>query len=81
MIEDGLRRFILDEIRWGGSPELLTDDYPLIDKQVIDSLGIFQMVSFIETEFGVAVADEDLVLENFGTIASISKLVAAKLPA
>lgn len=79
-VTDQVRAFIVNELNWDGPPALLTEDYALIDEGAIDSLGIFQMVSFIESQFGVPVDDEELVLENFGTLRSISALVTAKLP-
>lgn len=79
--EDKLRAFILRELRADSTDRELTDDYPIIEQAVIDSLGIFEIVAFIESEFGVAVDDEDLVIDNFGTIRDIAKLVHAKLPA
>ena len=37
-----------------------------------------QLVAFVEKEFGVAVGDEDLDLDNFRTINAIAALVARK---
>lgn len=76
-VEGSLRRFIRDELGVTTTVEL-TDDFPLIENGVIDSLGILEVVQFIEREFGVEVDDEDLVLDSFGTIARITLLVGAK---
>ncbi len=77
-IQDDLRRFIIDELQWSGSPDELTSDLPLIEKEVIDSLGVFELVSFVEDRYGIDVADEELVLENFGSLDAIAELVEAK---
>lgn len=76
--EDRVRRFIHDDLNSPVPAEQLTADFPLIDNAVIDSLGIFEMVQFIEREFGVEVADEDLVTDNFATIGDIARLVGSK---
>lgn len=78
MIEDKVRTFIVEELNWDGSPSELTDEYPLIDRHVLDSLGLFQLVSFIEAEFGVSIDDEELTPEHFGTLQEIARLVQAK---
>jgi acyl carrier protein len=78
MIHEKLRTFILTDVWLDGSPEDLTDDTPLIERKIVDSLGLLHLVSFIEDEFGVQVADEELVPDHFGTIARISRLVEAK---
>lgn len=74
-IEDRLRSFIVEELGYSGDPSALDDDYPLIDNQVIDSLGIFQILSWLESELGVEIPDEDLVPDNFGSIGAITRLV------
>jgi acyl carrier protein len=76
-IQDQLRGFIVEELNWDGR-ETLTDDYPLIERKVVDSMGILSIVSFIESEFRVEVRDEELVSANFGTIADMARLVESK---
>jgi acyl carrier protein len=73
-----LRDFIIEELRWAGPREQLTDDYPLLENHVIDSMGLLKIVQFLETKYGVQVADEELVPTNFGTLESIAKLVETK---
>lgn len=75
---DKLRTFIVEELNYEGSPQELTDDFPLLESGVLDSLGIFQIVSFIESEFGVEIQDEELVGENFGSLKRIARLVDEK---
>jgi acyl carrier protein len=77
VIEDRLRTFIVDEIRSDGQ-QGLSDDYPLIERGVLDSMGVLSLVSFIESEFGVEIRDEELVSQNFGTIADMARLVESK---
>lgn len=77
-LEDRIRNFIIEDLGWRGDPTRLTDDYALIEKDVIDSLGIFQTVTHLEEVEGVEVADEDLVPENFASIRSIAALVRFK---
>jgi acyl carrier protein len=75
--EDRIRAFITEELNAGSDGEL-SNDYPLIENRVIDSMGIFELVSFVESEFGVKIDDEELVPEHFGTITRIADLVESK---
>lgn len=75
---DQLRQFIAREFRWDRPESELTDDYPVLDTGVIDSVGIYQIVSFIETDLGVQIEDEELLADNFRDVASIAQLVDAK---
>jgi len=75
---DQIRSFIGDELVWDGEREELTDDLPLLERHVLDSMGIFNLVSFIESEFGVEVLEEELVPQHFGSIRAIAELIEAK---
>lgn len=72
---DTLRNFILNELHWSGSEEELTIDYPLIENHVVDSLGLFMLIAFVEQQFGVEVRAEEWIPENFGTIGAITRLI------
>ncbi len=80
-VSDQLRQFIISELTWHGSGEELTDDFPLLDNSVIDSLGIFEIVSFIEEQYGVEIPDEEFVYDNFKDINAIARLVASRTSA
>jgi acyl carrier protein len=77
-VRDRVRSFIVEELNWDGSADELTDDLPLLEKGVLDSMGVFQLVSFLEEEYGVEIPDEELVPENFGTIEGIARMVASR---
>lgn len=51
----------------------------LLEEEIIDSLGIFTLVSFIEDKFGVSVEPEEVNLDNFETVAAVTRLVESKL--
>jgi acyl carrier protein len=77
-IEQRVRQYIVGNLRFFGSPETLTSDYRLIDKGVLDSMAIFEVISFIEDTYGIQVEDRELGTENFESLSAIAKLVAAK---
>ena len=76
--KDSVRDFVISELKFSGSVEDLTDDYPLIQREVIDSLGIYSIVGFLEEEFGIEIDEDDLVPDNFESLRSIGHLVEAK---
>lgn len=43
-------------------------DQNLLLTEMLDSLGVFRLVAYLETEFGVAIPPEDVTLENFATL-------------
>lgn len=50
----------------------------LLESGVIDSLGVLDLVTFVEKEFGIAVSDEDLLPENFNTLERLTTFVRGK---
>ncbi len=50
----------------------------LLEEEIIDSLGIFTLVSFIEDKFGVSVDPEEVNLDNFESVDAVTKLVESK---
>ena len=76
--KDDVRAFILDELVFAGSSDDLTDDYPLLERAVLDSNGLMQLVTFLEDHCSIVIDDEDLVPDNFGTIEGISAFVDTK---
>jgi acyl carrier protein len=52
----------------GRNPGELADSDSLLDKGIIDSTGVLELVGFLEEHFGIAVDDEDLVPENLDSV-------------
>jgi acyl carrier protein len=55
-------------------------DTDLFDNGYVDSVGLAELIGFLEDEFGVEIPDELLVSDQFTTIEGISQVVC-RLPA
>jgi len=73
-----IREFVLDRLAPTTGRTDIGEDDDLIDSGVIDSLGIFQLVAFLEERFGVVIGDEEITPENFASIVAIERLVASR---
>ena len=49
----------------------LSPDEDLLSSGILDSLGILQLVAFIEKTFGIRIPDEDVVFDNFQSITAM----------
>ncbi len=54
------------------------DEDSLLDSGIIDSLGILDLVAFLEKSFGIRVGDDELNPANFDNIATVARFVATK---
>jgi acyl carrier protein len=66
-----LMDYVKEDLARGRVSNLKADD-DLLSAGILDSLGILQMVAFIEKQFGIQVPDEDVVLDNFCSIDALS---------
>lgn len=57
----------------------LADDAQLLEAGIIDSMGIMELIEFVEDSFGIQIDDEEITEENLGTVAAISGYVSGKL--
>ena len=78
MNEDLIRQYIDDELAKDVLREPIRDDDLLLERQILDSLGLFQLVGYLENEFDIEVRDEELVPANFGSVRDIARLVREK---
>jgi acyl carrier protein len=51
---------------------------PLLEEKIIDSMGVIELVAFIEATYGVELTDDDLTVDNFKDIDTIVKLISEK---
>ena len=72
-----LTEYIEKELAKGRKTQILPDD-DLLSEGIIDSLGILQLVGFIEEKFNFQIADEDVVLENFLSISALNQFLQSK---
>ena len=50
----------------------------LLEEKIIDSMGVMELIAFIESNFGVEFTDDDLTVDNFKTIDSIISVIMSK---
>lgn len=72
-----IRDFIVNHFLFGQDSGL-TADASFLEQGFIDSTGVLELVAFLEKEFKVRVADDELVPENLDSINGIIGLLKRK---
>jgi acyl carrier protein len=72
-----VRQFILDNF-YISNPAEITDDTLLVSNGYVDSTGMLEVISFLETEFGIQISDQETTPENLESVKRISDFVARK---
>jgi acyl carrier protein len=79
-IRDKVAQFITEQFVFDEELKI-SDDDSLLESGTIDSTGILELVLFLEENFSISIADEDLVPDNLDSINRISNFVTAKAAA
>jgi acyl carrier protein len=72
-----IRKFVIDTFRYGDASGF-RDDLQLLDAGIIDSTGILEVITFVEGELGLRVADREVVPEHFGSVDLLVRFVESK---
>ena len=77
-VKDQIREFISKDLASAKGVSSFSDQESLMEGGVIDSLGIFRLVAFLEETFRVRIGDEEITHENLKSVDAIEQLVLAK---
>jgi len=73
-----VRGFVQENFLYMHSNFYLADDDRLLEKGVIDSMSIVEVISFVEREFGVTAMEEEISDANFGYLSGMARFVNGK---
>ena len=74
-LKDAIKQFIEEEIVDEDEPVEIAHDDRLIERGVIDSMAVMQIVTFLEEETGLRIPDSEVVLENFESVSTMDAMV------
>ena len=77
-VKDQVRQFVNEELAAARGIASVGDDESLIENGVVDSLGIFRLVTFLEENFGVRIGDEEISADNLQSVNTIEQFVLRK---
>jgi len=78
-IEKELGVFIRDKFLSGSKDISLNPDDSFLEKGLIDSTGVLELVGFIEETYGITIEDEELIPDNLDSMDKLDHFIARKL--
>jgi acyl carrier protein len=72
-----IRDYIIQNF-YVAEPAALAASASLLDKGIIDSTGVLEVIAFLEKTYAIRVEDEEMVPENLDSISNITAFVARK---
>jgi len=77
-VEQIVRDYILENYLFTDDQSALSSSDSFLEKGIIDSTGILEVIHFLEDEFGIRVEDEEMIPENLDSVNNIVAFVANK---
>jgi len=77
-LRNTIRGYIVENFLFGDEDPLQDDAQSLLDSGIIDSVGVMELVAFLEGDLAVPIADDELVPENLDSVRNLVEFVARK---
>ena len=77
-IEEKIRGYILDDFLFTDDQSELSSEDSFMEKGIIDSSGILEVIFFLEEEFKVQVKDDEMIPENLDSVKNLVAFVEKK---
>jgi acyl carrier protein len=75
-----VRSYICDTMLIGLPDQSIEPDESLVQRGVVDSTGVLELVEFLQDRFGIIVKDDEITTSNLDTLNAITAYVQRKLP-
>ncbi|MEX0289489.1 MAG: acyl carrier protein [Flavobacteriaceae bacterium] len=72
---DRIIAYIKEEISLEPIDEIDLDE-DLLGSGILDSLGVMKLVAFLEEEYSIKIMPEDMTVENFSTLRTITDFIS-----
>lgn len=76
--KDAIKQFIIEEILQKDSVQDITDDLDLISLNILDSLSILKLITYLEQKNNITIEIDELDFDEFKSLNTIYKLVMTK---
>ena len=78
-MREELRRFIIDNFLFCVEDSQFSDDDSFLEKGLIDSTGVLELVAFIEEQYGIRFQDDEIIPENLDSVNKLIQFLNKKL--
>ncbi len=77
-VEDAIKKFILENFLFTSDPGAISNDTSFLEKGIVDSTGVLELVGFLEETFHIDIEDDEVVPDNLDSINSLADFVQRK---
>ena len=73
-----VRDFVIENFLFGDGASLTSDSLSLLDSGIMDSIGVMELVSFLEGDLQIEVPDADLIPDNLDSVDNLVAFIARR---
>jgi acyl carrier protein len=77
-LKASVRKYLADNLMLPGGLADLGDDASFLERNLLDSTGVLELVAFIEETYGVKVGDDEIIPDNLDSVTLVAQYVARK---
>lgn len=77
-IEEQIKEYIARNMLFNDNGYGFPEDASFLEEGIVDSVGIMELVAFIEENMGLKVADQEIVPENFDSVTQLAAYIRRK---
>jgi acyl carrier protein len=77
-VDEVVRHFIVEHFLYGDTSSPLRPDDSFLDKGIIDSTGVLELVAYLQKTFNIEIEDQEIIPDNFDSIAKLTRYIQQK---
>ena len=77
-VKQQVRDYIAENFMFSSNGFEMNDDESFLEAGVVDSLGVLELVTFVEETFAVEVLGEEIVPDNFDSVDNLAAYIERK---
>jgi acyl carrier protein len=78
-MESRIEEYIRIQFKVSATDPVFSREVDLFERGYVDSVGFVELLEFLSSEFGVEIPDEDLLSDDFSSIAGLTRIVSRNL--
>jgi len=78
-LKEQVREFIVSNFLFGDGAIQFNDEDSFLEKGIIDSTGILELIEYLETTYNLSIDDEELVPENLDSLDNVNNFINRKI--
>jgi acyl carrier protein len=78
-IEAQIRKYVAQNLLFSDDGFGYDDDDSFLQEGIVDSVGVLELVLFVEETFGAAVDDQEITPDNFDSVTKLANYIRSKV--